>query len=276
MSNRTLTPEPARAKRTPAQSDSSFSRARVMGIELEPEGAAFSGSPDLHLADLDVHNGTTLVFDDDAARRLVTQWLLRELAPILGIDPNRIEVHVDAAAASRNNARQTTGLIENGNIYIHPSGFDPESEAGRSLLAHEAVHAAQRRIAAPAVLHTKRAHAAAEHEAAILARAFSERTKVQRPRISLPLLVTAAAEDAPPALSRKRSPSGLCVARSPRSKTSFPASGSRTEMSSRSCAFSTRWPSRSRNKSSSSWAMTTGSLWPTISTRLIWDRTPRR
>src|SRR5262249_30579693 len=128
---------------------------------------------------------------------LITHWLLHELAPMLGIDSSQLEIHIDADAERRNNARQATGMVENGAIYLHPQYFDPLSKQGRSLLAHETAHTAQRLIAAPAAQHTARAHVAAEHEASAIARAFAERSPVARPVAALPPQVVAAAEDAP-------------------------------------------------------------------------------
>jgi hypothetical protein len=198
MSTRVLNPEPVQTQRTrPPASKPELTRAGVTEMVVDYESASWESVPELDLSELDVPARTARILDDDAARALVTHWLLHELAPMLGIDPAKLEIHIDADAESRNNARQATGLVEDGAIYLHPQRFDPLSKQGRSLLAHETAHTAQRLIAAPAVQHAERAHAAAEYEASAIARAFAERSPVTRPVATLPLQVVAAAEDAP-------------------------------------------------------------------------------
>ena len=107
------------------------------------------------------------IHDDDAARALVTRWLVQELAPLLGLDPKRIEIRTDAEAESRTNARGASGLSEQQRIFLHPQRFQPMTEHGRYLLAHELAHAAQRSLASPVPLPTLHARQAAEEIALI-------------------------------------------------------------------------------------------------------------
>ncbi|OGB24078.1 MAG: hypothetical protein A3I66_11430 [Burkholderiales bacterium RIFCSPLOWO2_02_FULL_57_36] len=137
------------------------------------------------------------IHDDDAARALVTRWLVQELAPLLGLDPKRIEIRTDAEAESRTNARGASGLSEQQRIFLHPQRFQPMTEHGRYLLAHELAHAAQRSLASPVPLPTLHARQAAEEEAHEIGTAFSTHRVVQRPRQALPPLVLAADSDVP-------------------------------------------------------------------------------
>ncbi|WP_263381638.1 eCIS core domain-containing protein [Granulicella arctica] len=198
MSGRSLIPEPARAAPERKPVAPALGRSAVMELERDSEELALPVYPELHLAGLEIRDGSVRVFDEDAAREMATRHLLQELAPILGLDLSRLEVHVDSDAERRTNARGATGLAENGSVYLHPQRFDPSSRTGRSLLAHETVHTAQRQIVPHTIQDTGRAHVAAEHEAAHLARAFAERSPIQRPLSSLPQEVAARAEDAPP------------------------------------------------------------------------------
>jgi len=133
----------------------------------------------------DVHPAKRNIRDDDDDRAAATEWLIRELAPLLGLDPARIEIRVNAEAESRVNARGTIGLMEDGRIYLHPARYQPRDQAGRSLLAHEAAHAAQRTIVGDPDTRE------AEHEADRIGDAFGRRQPI--PRAVRPLRSLAAA-----------------------------------------------------------------------------------
>lgn len=137
-----------------------------------------------------LHCGT--VIDADTQRRRMTQRLLEQLAPALGLDPARLTIEVHAAAGARLDAAGAHGLQEGATVWLHPSHYAPEHEAGRYLLAHEATHAAQRSLPAPrpAAANPR----AAETEADAAGRAFAAGRLPQRPRIAL--VAPAAAADA--------------------------------------------------------------------------------
>jgi hypothetical protein len=135
------------------------------------------------------------VLDDDEGRAIVTRWLVEDLAPRLGFDPSRVEIHVNEAAESRLNARGASGLMEDGRVYLHPGRYDPRTQRGRYLLAHETAHVAQRSREA------KRAAVdEAESEARSIGEAFAARTTIHATRAALPLLAAAADKDAESAL----------------------------------------------------------------------------
>jgi hypothetical protein len=131
--------------------------------------------------------------DSDLARALVTQVLIREFAPLLGLDPDRIQIHLDSSAEARLNARGTDGLMDGGAVYLHPSRFQVTETQSRELLAHEFVHAAQRKLTEP-----RSSAAAAEREANRIAAALVRRERFSRPRRALPANVSAAKESTPP------------------------------------------------------------------------------
>ena len=128
------------------------------------------------------------ILDADTARARLTRQLLTELAPAFGLDLSRLRITVTAAGAARIEARGASALQEEQTILLHPQRYRPQTEFGRYLLAHEAVHAAQRRIDAPqpATAHTETMRiATAEAEASELGHDFAQRRSLRRPRVAL-------------------------------------------------------------------------------------------
>ena len=77
------------------------------------------------------------------------------------------------AGGARIEARGASALQEDQTILLHPQRYQPQTESGRYLLAHEAVHAVQRHLDAPQspAAHTETMRiAAAEAEASALGR----------------------------------------------------------------------------------------------------------
>ena len=136
------------------------------------------------------------ILDADTARARLTRQLLTELAPAFGLDLSRLRITVTAAGGARIEARGASALQEEQTILLHPQRYRPQTEFGRYLLAHEAVHAAQRRIDAPqspaAYTETLRI-AAAEAEASTLGHDFAQRRSLRRPRVALRRTCAAAA-----------------------------------------------------------------------------------
>lgn len=133
------------------------------------------------------------VLDEDEARAFITRFLVGELAPLLGLDPSKVEIHVNGAAEARVNAHGATGLMESGRVYLHPHRYDPRTERGRYLLAHETAHVAQRSIARPV-----RNSAPAEAEADRIGKSFSAGARISAPQLALPP-IAAGENDAPAA-----------------------------------------------------------------------------
>lgn len=136
--------------------------------------------------------------DDDAARALLTRWLVHDLAPMLGLDPSTVRINTDAQAATNTEAHGASGLAGPQRIDLHPRRFQPATVEGRYLLAHELAHTAQRTLPAdvspiPAPL----ARRAAEDEAHSIGRAFATGHAVQRPQIALAADALAADTDTP-------------------------------------------------------------------------------
>ncbi|MGC9969995.1 MAG: DUF4157 domain-containing protein [Bryobacteraceae bacterium] len=83
------------------------------------------------------------VDDDDAERARQTARLIREIGPALGLDPHKLRIVVNDAAAAATGTRRAAGLELHGVIQLYPR-FDPKTVEGRYLLGHELAHAAQR------------------------------------------------------------------------------------------------------------------------------------
>jgi hypothetical protein len=124
--------------------------------------------------------------DDDEARVCLTRWLLHELAPLLGVDPDRIEIRVNGEAESRTNARGASGVMEAETIYLHPKLYRPEGNDGRYLLAHETTHFAQLRVPVTRPISAAQAVDEAEREADETAAAFVTSLPVRPPRRRIP------------------------------------------------------------------------------------------
>ncbi|NOT87868.1 MAG: DUF4157 domain-containing protein [Lysobacter sp.] len=163
-----------------------FSRIAVNGSAIvHIRGAQI---PDKHATEK--HAPDKRILDTDSARAQLTRRLLAELAPALGLDLSRLRITVTAAGGARIEARGASALQEDQNILLHPQRYRPETDAGRYLLAHEAAHAAQRRLAGTPDVR------AAETEADVIGRAFAARERLQRPSVALPTHVLAADTDA--------------------------------------------------------------------------------
>ena len=150
---------------------------------------------------MEVHASSSNIHDDDEVRAQVTRWLLHELAPLLGLDPDRIQIRVNSDAESRTNARGARGVMEGRTIYLHPRLYQPQTDEGRHLLAHEATHVAQLDAPSTALVPVARATESAEREADEVATAFVQSLPVRVPRRRVPAGRIMAKEtgEAPPA-----------------------------------------------------------------------------
>ncbi len=135
----------------------------------------------------------TVVLDSDEARAFLTRWLLQELAPALGIDATKLQIHVNGEAAARTDARGANGLAENGVVYLNPTRYRPANASGRSLLAHEIAHIAQTSVSRRNPIETRDSRQAAEREADRIAQAFEVRSVL--PKVQESLDRTSAAAD---------------------------------------------------------------------------------
>jgi hypothetical protein len=98
----------------------------------------------LDLASERARRGGAAVKDDDLGRAAGTRRLVAELAPRLGLRPEDVDVRMDEDACARAGAIGTSGLMQDGRIFLRPTAFDPQEAQGRELLAHELTHVAQR------------------------------------------------------------------------------------------------------------------------------------
>jgi hypothetical protein len=152
------------------------------------------GRPDFSAIAISAHREPRIV-DADTVRAQLTRQLLTELAPAFGLDLSRLRITVTPGGGARIEARGASALQEDQEVLLHPQRYRPETERGRYLLAHEAAHAAQRRIDTPQVS-TKHSEAMriaeAEAEATALGRDFAQRRSLRRPRIALRQLAAVA------------------------------------------------------------------------------------
>jgi Domain of unknown function (DUF4157) len=146
-----------------------------------------NGDSSPNFSRLRVSDGRETILDEDAARALITRWLIHDLAPMLGLDASRIEIHVNSEAESRTNARGARGLMEGGRIYLHPSRYQPKSDEGRYLLAHEATHIAQLTAPTEHPVSAARAVLEAEREADEVAAAFVRARPIRLPQHRVPV-----------------------------------------------------------------------------------------
>jgi hypothetical protein len=195
MSARSLTAVPKPPAPVAKPVDPAVSQ-RTAVVEPEPASFEASSAPREHFASTALRpqlvppREKIRITDEDEARAIVTNWLVRELAPLLGLDPSRVEIHVDNEAESRVAARGATGLMEDGKVFLHPARFRPSEPSGRELIAHELAHVAQRNASALAGETTRQA----ETEAAAIGRRFGQRRSIARPRVRLTSWIAADAD----------------------------------------------------------------------------------
>ena len=115
------------------------------------------------------------VFDSDVGRASETLRLATSLSSALELTSN-LDIHVDGLAECRTNREGTTGLFDNGIVYLNPSTFQPSTPSGRRLIAHELTHAAQHRVGLGIVI-----PGAAEAEADYMGSLFARGSRVHAP-----------------------------------------------------------------------------------------------
>ncbi len=114
-------------------------------------------------------------------RAQLTMLLLSKLTQGLGV--GNIPLRTDPAAQQRLSQVGSKGLMEQGKVLLDPEQFDPSTEEGRRLLAHELVHVAQERLPTPS---DPGAGARAELEASVLSRSFAANGAIAQPMFGLP------------------------------------------------------------------------------------------
>ena len=153
--------------------------------------------------------------EHDPGRARETSRLVRSFGRELGLDPARVEVHVDDAAREETSERGLLGLMRDGEVHLDPDAYNPHAPSGRALLAHELVHVAQREQ------HLRGAHletdaASAELEAHELASRAAMGQALTPPTLGLPAHAEAAC--GPQAMAERETP----PARPPRRETEPP------------------------------------------------------
>ncbi len=192
MTERTLAPAAPAAK-----ADAVAVRPVAERIPLELPRERADGPPGGGLArDFALqkpHASRAVVLDGDAGRAFLTQWLVAELLPALGLDPSKIEIRINPESAARLDARGASGLVESGKVFLHPDRYAPQTGAGRRLLAHELAHLAQASKPLRSAIETPASRQLAEQEADRVGRAFEAREPITQ--IVAAILPTASAAD---------------------------------------------------------------------------------
>ena len=108
----------------------------------------------------------------DHVDAVAVERVLADVATALGIDLGGLTVHIDDESAARTSSKRASGLSSGRRIDLDPATFDPRTRRGRALLAHEAVHVAQRDEGARVPARRRPSVAAAEREARDAERPF--------------------------------------------------------------------------------------------------------
>lgn len=140
--------------------------ARHQRSEVAPDA---SSSPD---------SGTPERSDADIAAATQPDWQadVAAVAPVLGL--GAVEVRSDATAREVVERERARGVAHGGVVHVDRDRVRPGTAEAREVLAHELVHLAQARLPVTA----DAGRAAAEHEAASIARAITRGEPARRPQ----------------------------------------------------------------------------------------------
>ncbi|HEX7942681.1 MAG TPA: DUF4157 domain-containing protein, partial [Gemmatimonadaceae bacterium] len=109
--------------------------------------------------------------------------LLAQLSAELGADLSRVRIHTDPRAAAAAAALQAQAFTIGDDIYFASGSYDPDSDAGVRLIAHEVAHVAQtQRGTASSSRPVSRRDDAHERDAEAFARQFRRTTFTARDR----------------------------------------------------------------------------------------------
>ena len=150
--------------------------------DLVPARAAFQAPEALGFPAATLHRSGEAPVDDAAAhdptiaaalaRRgagdALPATLRRDMEAVLGADLSRVRVHTDAVAGTAARTIHARAFTIGADIFFAPGAFEPASDSGRELLAHELTHAVQAqdgRVATGGGLRISDPDEAAEREA---------------------------------------------------------------------------------------------------------------
>ena len=121
--------------------------------------------------------------EDSRGGRSLPDALVAQLSAELGADLSRVRIHTDGRAAEAAAALHARAFTIGEDIYFAASAYDPDSEAGVRLIAHEAAHVAQtQRGTAGSSRRVSRPDDAHEREAEAFAQRFRRRAAAADPR----------------------------------------------------------------------------------------------
>ncbi|MGH1377011.1 MAG: DUF4157 domain-containing protein [Alphaproteobacteria bacterium] len=138
----------------------------------------------------------SLVSDANPERAQLTEKLVKDIAPQLGLRVSDMRIFSDEQAERVIGGHGFRGLMQDGSVYLDPKRYHASNAAGRALLAHEMVHVAQR--AELRGVHAARNASvyAAEKEADELAQMYAAGHRMRLPVHALPEGHSAAFEGA--------------------------------------------------------------------------------
>lgn len=121
--------------------------------------------------------------DQEEIRQKLIRKFMQAFAPSIGLDGDKLSVHLDTTSRQKVRNAGASGLAEKGTIFLGDEGFDPSSRRGRYLLGHELAHVAQQSRGLlhsnPDTLITR----LAEKEADAVGHAAANKTVPLRPRL---------------------------------------------------------------------------------------------
>ncbi len=75
----------------------------------------------------------------------IPETVKKKLEAELGADFSAVKIHTDEHAFRLSNTLQATAFTIGNDVFIKPGSYNPHTESGRSLIAHELSHVVQQR-----------------------------------------------------------------------------------------------------------------------------------
>lgn len=123
--------------------EAEYSRAREASSALDALASALGLKLDVPRPELRKKPQFDNIADADQERAAKTHQVLDSLGRKLGVNADSVDVRVDDVASQRTADAGIWGLMTEGTVYLDPEIYDPGTNEGKHLLAHEMIHVAQ-------------------------------------------------------------------------------------------------------------------------------------
>lgn len=117
----------------PAQFALSSLSPSPQNIQRKPKPIDMNSSPNLHRG----------LVNGNVGGQALPKAIAKTMGRKMGTDFSDVRIHVNAQAARMNDALDARAFTYGSEIYFNQGAYDPQSQAGRHLIAHELVHVAQ-------------------------------------------------------------------------------------------------------------------------------------